>query len=80
MIEVVVHKFTVGDVEDPEVYAAGPIIDWQNTEAGKWVMQHAIEKPHYIQYIDYNIYGYRYAIRARLQDEDALYYKLKWGT
>ena len=26
--DVVVHHFTVGDVEDPEVYAAMPIIKW----------------------------------------------------
>ena len=29
---VVVHKFTVGDVDDPEIYAAEPIWKWQNTD------------------------------------------------
>ena len=80
MIDVVVHTFNVGDVEDPEIYAAAPILTWQNTERGAWVLEHAVEKPSYIQIIDYNTYGYKYIIRARLKDEDALYYKLKWGS
>ena len=79
MIELTVHGFTVGDVEDPEIYAAGPIIDWQKSEQGKWVMSHAIEKPSYYQYLDYNVYGYKYVIKAVLNDEDAMLYRLKWG-
>lgn len=80
MIQLVVHSFTVSDVEDPEIYAAGPILDWQNTDAGSWVMEHAVEPPCFFQQIDYNTYGYKYMIKATLKDEDALYYKLKWGN
>lgn len=79
MIELTVHGFSVGDVEDPEIYAAGPIIDWQNTEVGKWVMENAVEKPVYYQHIDYNTYGYKYIIKARFSDEDAMIFRLKWG-
>jgi hypothetical protein len=79
MIELTVHGFSVGDVEDPEIYAAGPIIDWQNTEVGKWVMENAVEKPVYYQHMDYNNYGYKYVIKARFSDEDAMIFRLKWG-
>jgi hypothetical protein len=79
MIELTVHGFKIGDVEDPEIYAAGPIIDWQNTEVGQWVMLHAVEKPVYFQTLDYNSYGYKYVIKAKFNDEDAMIFRLKWG-
>jgi hypothetical protein len=28
------HEFTLGDVEDPEIYAAQPLCEWQTTEMG----------------------------------------------
>jgi hypothetical protein len=31
---VVVHEFTMGDVEDPDIYAAEPLLAWQKSEAG----------------------------------------------
>jgi hypothetical protein len=40
-----VHEFRMGDVEDPDVYAAGPLLDWQKSAAGAWVMEHAVEVP-----------------------------------
>lgn len=76
--KLVVHQFRLGDVEDPEIYAAGPIWDWQQTEAGQFVMQHAIEPPTYHQSLDLEFYGYRFAITAWLADRDATYYCLRW--
>jgi hypothetical protein len=32
----ILHEFTMGDVEDPYLYAAFPISEWQATEHGKW--------------------------------------------
>ena len=29
------HQFNLGDVEDPDIYAAQPIWEWQQTEKGK---------------------------------------------
>jgi hypothetical protein len=77
--DVVVHLFTVGDVEDPEVYAAHPIIQWQDTEQGQWVMDHAVEQPYYVREVDHASYGYRFAIVARLAGADLTFWKLKWG-
>ena len=35
-IRTLLHEFRLGDVEDPEIYAAQPIWEWQQTEAGAW--------------------------------------------
>ena len=44
-VEVCLHSFSMGDVEDPYLYAGFPIHEWQQTEHGKWVMEHAVEPP-----------------------------------
>ena len=31
---VTVHQFTMGDVDDPQLYAAEPLLNWQNSESG----------------------------------------------
>ena len=77
--DVVVHHFTVGDVEDPELYAAIPIMKWQESEQGQWVMQNAAEPPYYMREVDHVSYGYRFAIVARLAGAHLTFWKLKWG-
>jgi hypothetical protein len=78
--EFVAHTFTMGDVEDPDLYAAQPLWTWQNTEEGKWVMENAIETPSWHRHADPITYGYRYAIKAKLKDVDYTFWCLKWGT
>ena len=68
--DVVVHQFRLSDVEDPELFAAEPIWRWQQTELGQWVMENAMEKPIWHRHMDYNTYGYHYAITAKLKDPD----------
>ncbi len=77
--KVVVHTFGVGDVEDPEIYAAEPIWQWQQTDAGKFVMEHAIGTPSYHQSLDYQTYGYRYAVVAELEAKKLSEFYLRWG-
>ena len=31
---ILVHEFIIGDVEDPEIYAADPLLKWQESEEG----------------------------------------------
>jgi hypothetical protein len=76
--DVTVHEFTLHDADDPDLYAAVPMIEWQQTEKGTWVMEHAIESPSWYRYIDPVSYGYKYQIRARLRGPDYTYYALKW--
>ena len=58
--DVAVHSFTMGDVEDPDLYAAQPIMDWQNSKQGQWVMEHAVERPFWHRVNDMHSYGHKY--------------------
>jgi hypothetical protein len=77
--KIVVHTFLLSDVDDPGIYAAGPIWDWQQTEAGKFVMEHAKEKPAFHNQLDHQSYGYKFAITAVLEEKKLTEYYLKFG-
>ncbi len=79
-ITLVVHEFTLGDVDDPDIYAAVPLFEWQLSDAGKWVMKHAIETPQWRKCNDYRSYSLRYQVTAKLKDEDATFFKLKYDS
>ena len=78
--DVMVHSFPLGDVEDPDLYAGQPLFEWQETEAGQWVMGHAADKPYWVRRTDSYNYGFRYYIFARLTESDQVYWQLKWGN
>jgi hypothetical protein len=79
--DMLVHRFRLGDVEDPVLYAAQPIYEWQQTEAGKFVMEHAAEPPWWVRTVDAATYGFEFAIMARMKESDQTFYKLKYvGT
>ena len=64
--EIVVHEFTMGDVEDPDLYAAEPLQKWQQSEEGQWIMAHAAETPSWYRIPDQLQYGYKFQVRAKL--------------
>lgn len=78
--KVIVHTFSMSDVEDPEIYAAQPLWEWQQSEQGKWVMAHAIESPVWHRHNDLSSYTIRYAITAKLRGRDYTFWQLKWGS
>lgn len=78
--EVVVHIFDLSDVEDPDLYAAQPLWEWQQSESGKWVMEHSVDVPVWHRMLDSLMYGYRYKITAKLTDKDYTFWTLKWGS
>ena len=78
MKKLVVHTFNIGDVDDPEIYAAEPIWNWQQTEAGKWVMQNSTDT-YWAKHWDQSTYNQVYKIVATLSDTDCTYFSLKWG-
>jgi hypothetical protein len=77
--KVVVHMFTMGDVDDPEIYAAGPIWDWQQTDMGKFVMEHSVGPPTFQSQIDSSVFGYRFVIIAELEQKKLSEFYLRWG-
>ena len=74
--DVCVHEIKMGDVEDPVLFIAQPIWEWQQTEAGKFIMEHAVEKPYWTNHIDYNSYGHTYRIIARLSEQNETFWRL----
>lgn len=77
---VVVHEFFIVDAEDPILYAAEPIVKWENSESGSWIKKHAIESPIWHRLHDPSTMGYKFAITAKLIDKDYTFWALKWGT
>ena len=77
--KVVVHRFNVSDSDDPEIYAAEPIYRWQKSEAGQFVMKHAIDVPVFHKNINYASYGYEYAITAELEMKKLSEFYLRCG-
>jgi hypothetical protein len=64
--KIIVHSFAMGDVEDPDLYAAEPLWQWQQSEGGRWIMTHAVETPSWHRIPDQLQYGYKFQIRAKL--------------
>ena len=77
-ITTVVHTIRMGDVEDPDLMVAQPIWEWQQTEAGKYVMENSAPTPSWHRNHDIYNYGYTYQIRAYLTHKQLTYYKLKF--
>ena len=77
--DVCVLEIRMGDVEDPDLLIASPIWDWQQTEAGKFVMEHAVERPYWIRAVDPYSYGHVYRIMARVSEQHETFWRLKWG-
>jgi hypothetical protein len=78
MRKVLFHQFYLGDVEDPQLYAAAPLLEWEKTEQGQWVMKHAHDPTFHI-HPDPNTFGYRVGISGELEEQDEVYYRLKYG-
>ena len=77
--EIIVHEFTMGDVEDPDLYAAEPLWKWQQSEEGQWIMSHAVETPSWHRIPDQLQYGYRFEVRAKLSGARLTEYMLRHG-
>ena len=60
-----VHSFSMGDVEDPDIYVAHPIYEWQQTDHGKWVMKNGRDPQYHIN-ADPISYGYKIVITAHI--------------
>ena len=79
MPRVIFHTFNISDVEDPYLYAAFPISEWQKTEHGRWCMEHAQGEPEFLCIPDLVTLGYRVRISGVLTEPQITFLKLKWG-
>jgi hypothetical protein len=78
--KVVVYRFNVGDdVDDPDLYAANPLWQWQQSDAGKFVFEHAIEIPSWHRNHNILTMGNEYIIVAELELKKLSEFYLRWG-
>ena len=75
---VVVHQFKLRDVDDPDIYASQPLWEWEQSESGKWIREHAIEAPQWHRYDDPMSFATNYAITALLKEQDYAIWILKY--
>lgn len=76
---VVVHRFVLHDItDDPDLWAAEPLYQWEHSEAGEWVMQHSVETPVWHRQASASMMGYEYVVVARLTPIDQTFFKLKY--
>ena len=76
--EIVVHRFTVPWTEDAVLTAGAPLWEWEQSDAGKWVMEHAVEKPRWERYTEPVALNERFVIIARLTAQDQTYFRLAY--
>lgn len=79
-MHILVHSFNLGDVDDPEIYAAMPIHEFEISEKGKWLKEHSTEQMWYNIDTDFNSFGYKCTIFADLVDKDVTFFNLKWAV
>lgn len=74
--ELVVHTFNMGDVEDPDLWAANSLLEFENSEKGRWIIKNSnpVASWHRIS-CDY---GWQYQIRAYLTEKQLVIYRLKF--
>jgi hypothetical protein len=69
----------MGDVEDPELYAALPLGEFMNTELGQWVKKNCLD-PQYIIRPDPATFGNRVTVYGEVNEKAEIFYQLKWGS
>lgn len=71
-----VHEFSMGDVEDPDLYASQSLWEWEKTDSGNWVMNNSEPTASWHRIPDG--YRWKYEIRAYLTSEQLMYYRLRF--
>lgn len=78
MRTLVVHNFGLGDVDEPDLYAHVELDRWLSTDKGKWVKEHKAEEITLRHFYDINILGHKFVVTAKLKEEDATFFLLKF--
>jgi hypothetical protein len=78
--KVVVHSFRMSDVEDPDLWAGQSLYEWQESDPGKFIMEHAVDTPEWHRQLDIHGLGWKYAIVAEIEHKKLSEFYLKWGN
>ena len=77
--KVMLHNFTVGDVEDPMLYASFSIQEWQQTEKGQWCTENCEGEIYFHSSADPISLGYKIALEGEMTEQNYTFFKLKWS-
>jgi hypothetical protein len=77
--EVTVYTFEISDSEDPEIYAADFLWEWEKSEHGQWVMRNACDTPTWVKSLDPSSYNYKFIIRAKFMGPALTEMLLRYG-
>lgn len=75
----VIHKFSIADVDDVELYIGGPLYQWQNSAEGKFVFEHSIQTPEWHKYLNPSSYNATIVVVAIMEEKHFTEYYLKFG-
>jgi len=75
----VIHRFSMSDVDDVDLYVAGPLYTWQASEEGKFVFKNAVETPEWHKNINPSTYMTDIIITAIMSEKHFVEYYLKFG-
>jgi hypothetical protein len=76
---IVVHSFNMSDVEDPDLWAAESLIEWEKSDRGQWIMKNACDTPTWYRTADPSTFGYKYIITAKLTGPPLTEWLLRYG-
>ena len=74
-----VASMFLGDVEDPELYAAEPLLSFEKSDKGQWLKKHSYRDMEYSIIPDHEKMGFIVGVFAWLDEKEMLLYKLKWS-
>ena len=75
----IVHTIEMEEFEDPEIYAAAPILEFEKTDKGRWLMANSYKQLEFTIQPNSRTYGWKVLIWSYLNEQDLTYYSLKWG-
>ena len=70
-----VKEIRMGDVEDPYLYAAFPLHEWEQSEEYKWLRTQCDDM---VFFCDAHDYGFMIRVYAPLEGKALTYYNLKY--
>ena len=78
MIKITFHSFSMGDVDDPELYASLPLGEFMATDTGQWIRANCRD-PQYVIRPDPHSYGTKVSVYGEVEEPAATEYFLKWA-
>lgn len=73
-----VKEIQMGDVDDPYLYAAFPLAEWEKTEEYQWLKSQMPEDEDLVFFCDSHYFGFIIRVYAPLTGKALTYYNLKY--